>query len=158
MNIRCPCCGAVNSLDALLAHDDARAALDRLADLGGELTRLLVRYCGLFRPEKSVLSMPRLAKLLTELQAGIDARRIERGGKTCDAPPEAWLWALQQVLEARDSGRLVPPLKNHGYLYTVLANWQPEAAVSSGGNTVRVMESAPSKTRGGLASLNEMKR
>ena len=102
--------------------------------------------------------MPRLARLLAELQAGIDAQSIERGGKTCDAPPEAWLWALQQVLEARDSGRLAPPLKNHGYLYTVLANWQPEAAVSSGGNTVRVMETAPSKTRGGLATLANMKR
>ena len=158
MNIRCPCCGAVNSLDALIAHDDARAALDRLADLGGELTRLLVRYCGLFRPEKSVLSMPRLAKLLTELQAGIDAGRIERGGTLYDAPPAAWLWALQQVLEARDSGRLVPPLKNHGYLYTVLANWQPEAVAGSSSGAVRIVETMPSKTRDGITSLNNMKR
>ena len=158
MNIRCPCCGAINSLDALVAHDDARAALQQLADCGGELTRLLVRYCGLFRPAKSALTMARLAKLLAELQEGIGAQRIERGGTLYDAPPAAWLWALQQVLEARDSGRLVPPLKNHGYLYTVLANWQPEATVSSGGNTVRAMETAPSKTRGGLASLASMKR
>lgn len=158
MNLRCPCCGAVNSLDALVAHDDARAALQQLADCGGELTRLLVRYCGLFRPSKSALSMPRLAKLLAELHAGIEAQRIERGGVSYDAPPAAWLWALQQVLDARDSGRLMPPLKNHGYLYTVLANWQPAAVAGSSSGAVRIVETMPSKTRDGITSLNNMKR
>lgn len=56
MKTRCPCCGATMSLDALLAHDDARDALRALVALGGELGKGAVIYAGMHRPGKSELS------------------------------------------------------------------------------------------------------
>ena len=49
MKTRCPCCGAENSLDALLAHDEARDAMLALMQAGGETARLAVQYVALFR-------------------------------------------------------------------------------------------------------------
>ena len=38
MKTRCPCCGAENSLDALIAHEQARQSLWTLANIGGAMT------------------------------------------------------------------------------------------------------------------------
>lgn len=129
MKIRCPNCGASMSLDALLAHDEAREALRLLSALGGELSRLTLRYLGLFRPAQTELSFSRLAKLLNELLPDMQAQRIIRGGVVHDAPPEAWLWAMQQVIAARDAGSLKLPLKSHGYLHEILTAWRGTALV-----------------------------
>ena len=129
MKTRCPNCGATLSLDALIAHDDARTALRLLVQLGGDLATLTVRYLGLFRPTQTELTFARVAKLLGEILPDIQAQRIERKGAVYDAPPAAWLWAMQEVLVTRDSGKLTLPLKNHGYLYEVLTHYSP-AAVS----------------------------
>lgn len=111
MKTRCPNCGATLSLDALIAHDDARAALRLLVQLGGDLATLTVRYLGLFRPTQTELTFARVAKLLGEILPDIQAQRIERKGAVYDAPPAAWLWAMQEVLVTRDSGKLTLPLK-----------------------------------------------
>lgn len=124
MKTRCPVCGAENSLDALIAHDEARELLWTMAQIGGDLTRQLVKYLGLFRPEKSSLSGVRMAKLLAELRPDILSQRIQRDGKVTEAPPAAWVWAIGEVLSARDVGTLKTPLKSHGYLYEVLSNWR----------------------------------
>ena len=128
MKTRCPNCGATLSLDALIAHDDARAALRLLVQLGGDLATLTVRYLGLFRPTQTELTFARVAKLLGEILPDIQAQRIERKGAVYDAPPAAWLWAMQEVLVTRDSGKLTLPLKNHGYLYEVLTHYRRAAA------------------------------
>lgn len=57
MKTRCPCCGCENSLDALLAHEEARAAVWAVAQLGGETVKLAVQYLGLFRPVKTSLAV-----------------------------------------------------------------------------------------------------
>ena len=50
MKITCPACGSINSLDSLLAHDAARAALAQAYALSAPLGVALLRYLSLFRP------------------------------------------------------------------------------------------------------------
>lgn len=126
MKTRCPCCGAENSLDALVAHEDARAAVWAVAQAGGETVRLAVKYLGLFRPAKSSLSFARMTTLLEELLPDLNRRAIRRDGREYPAPPEAWRYAFTEVLNRRGSLKL--PLKSHGYLYEIIAGWQGQAA------------------------------
>jgi hypothetical protein len=125
MKTRCPNCGAVMSLDALMTHDAAREALALVFALSGPLGSAVTRYIGLFRPAQRELSLDRVAKLLREIVPDMQAQRIERGGQVYPAPPEAWVWAIGQALEARDTGRLKLPLTGHGWLYEVISNWRP---------------------------------
>lgn len=124
MKTRCPCCGAENSLDALLAHEDAREAVWAVAQVGGEIGRLAVQYIALFRPANSSLSMGRMAKLLGEILPDIQRGAITRDRIEYPAPPEAWVYAMREMLTRRSSGSLKLPLKSHGYLYEIIAGWQ----------------------------------
>lgn len=157
MKLRCPNCGATHSLDALIAHDDARAALKLLVQLGGETAAMTMRYLGLFRPAKTELTFARVASLLAALLPDMQAQRIERGGQVYDAPPAAWLWAMQQTLAARDAGKLKTPLKNHGYLYEIISNYRAEANVVTAASQTTA-QSAPGKVVGAIAALEGLKR
>lgn len=156
MKTRCPACGATSSLDVLLAHEDASRALAAVFKLSGTLGSAVVRYLGLFRPVQRDLTMDRVAKLLNELLPDLQAQRITRNGQMFDAPPEAWVWSIEQALTARDVGRLKLPLKNHGWLYEVMSGWRPAA-----GNVTALAPLAPnkpsttSKTLKGIAALEE---
>lgn len=127
MKLRCPACGTSASLDVLLAHDGARDALAQVFRLSGALGGALVRYLGLFRPESRELSLDRVARLLGEVLPDLQSGLIVRKGATHEAPPEAWIWAIEQAVLARDSGRLALPLKGHGWLYEVISTWLPSA-------------------------------
>lgn len=154
MNCRCPNCGAVYSLDALLANDDAREALRAISELGGDFAKLVVRYCGLFRPAQSQLTFARLAKLINELLPAIKAQRIERGGRVYDAPPAAWAWAITQMLDIRDANKLETPLKSHGYLYEVISKYRPESTLCP----IDKPASQPVSIDQGLAGINKYRR
>ena len=160
MKTRCPCCGAENSLDALLAHEEARQSLWAVAQIGGPMSTGLVRYLGLFRPEKSALSQARMATLMAELLPMVQAGHIQRDGKTYAAPPAAWAHAFSEVLAARDAGRLKTPLKSHGYLLEVISKWQGQGEIVPVPTTAPVADrpaAAPtSKTVGAMAALEEM--
>lgn len=132
MMIKCPSCGAQTSLDVLVQDRAAADALALALRLSGGIGDALLRYLALHRPAKSALSMPRVAKLLSELLPAIQSQRIERNGQTYEAPPEAWAWAVESMLCARDAGRLQTPLKSHGYLYEVLSKWQATAPPRGG--------------------------
>lgn len=67
MNIKCPNCGAVHSLDSLINDAEASAVLRTVLEMDAELGKAAIRYIGLFRPAKSQLSWARTAKLLNEL-------------------------------------------------------------------------------------------
>ncbi len=157
MKTRCPNCGAVMSLDALMAHEAAREALALVFQLSGALGSSVTRYLGLFRPAQRELSMDRVAKLLREIVPDMQAQRIERGGAVCPAPAEAWIWAIGQALEARDTGRLKLPLTGHGWLYEVISGWRPTAP---GGVAVptQVVTGRPSRTLGAIAALEDRAR
>lgn len=126
MKTRCPACGAVASLEVLLTHDDARSLMVALAGISDELAKAALRYLGLFRPGERDLSWARAAKLLGELVPLIQAGEITRKRQSYPAPREAWVWAFNRVIEARDSGKLIPPLTSHGFLLENLTFWTPD--------------------------------
>lgn len=59
MKVKCSACGAVHSLDALVANQAASDALNAALLVNGELGRALIGYLGLFRPAKSSLTLPK---------------------------------------------------------------------------------------------------
>ena len=160
MKTRCPCCGASMSLDSLIAHEGSREVLQLAFKLSAPVGGALLRYLSLFRPNNQELSMNRVAKLLNELLPDIQAQRISRDGVVFPAPIESWLYAIDQALVARDEGRLKTPLKSHGWLYEVMANYRPSTAVITQSISQPVSEksrSPKSKTLAGLAALEDLK-
>ena len=161
MKTRCPCCGAENSLDALIAHEQARQSMWTLANIGGPMTQGLVQYLGLFRPSKSSLSQARMYSLMSELIPDIRAGEIRRNGQVHPAPVAAWTYAFNEVLTARDSGRLKTPLKSHGYLYEIIAGWvgnTPVEAVPAAPAQLAQQQAAPSSTIQAAAAGEKFKR
>jgi len=157
MNIKCPNCGAVHSLDSLINDADASAVLRAVLEMDVEMGKAAIRYVGLFRPAKSQLSWSRTAKLLNELLPMIKAQEAVRDGVSSPAPAEAWLHGFNETVNARDQGRLKLPLKSHGYLLEIVSQWQgPGLPSPQSSPTGRVGEgSAPSKLRQGVAALGE---
>ncbi|WP_107987196.1 hypothetical protein [Neisseria mucosa] len=157
MNIKCPNCGAVHSLDSLINDADASAVLRAVLEMDAELGKAAIRYVGLFRPAKSQLSWSRTAKLLNELLSMMKAQTAERDGVSSPAPAEAWLHGFNETVNARDQGRLKLPLKSHGYLLEIVSQWQGSGLSSPQSSpTGRVGEGgAPSKLRQGVAALGE---
>ena len=157
MNIKCPNCGAVHSLDSLINDADASAVLKAVLEMDAELGKAAIRYIGLFRPAKSQLSWARTAKLLNELLPMIKAQEAARDGVCFPAPTEAWIHGLNETVNARDQGRLKLPLKSHGYLLEIVSQWQGSGLPSPQSSpTGRVGEGgAPSKLRQGVAALGE---
>ena len=135
MKTRCPCCGAENSLDALIAHEGARQVVWAAAQVGGEVGKLAVQYIALFRPTKTALTFERMAKLLGELLPDMERGAISRNSLEYPAPPEAWIYGFRELLARRNVGSLKLPLKSHGYLYEVISGWQ--------GQGLQTMPAAP---------------
>lgn len=120
MRLTCPCCGCVASVEAWLADADARQVMALAMSLPGSLGPSLLRYLSLFRPAHRALGWDRALKLLQELEAPIRQATLQRHGRPWAAPLALWQAALDQVLAARDEGRLKLPLKSHGYLYEIV--------------------------------------
>ena len=157
MRTRCPSCGATLSLDALVAHEGAREAPCHCLQALRHGRRGLVRYLSLFRPEARELTMDRVGKLLAEVLPDIQAGRIMRNGQVYEAQ-EAWVWAIEQGLAARDAGRLKTPLKGHGWLYEVIANYRPTVTNLVVDGTPRLaVTKASSKTLSSIAALESFK-
>jgi hypothetical protein len=125
MRLTCPCCGAQNSLEALLTDAAARQAVAAALALPG-LGDRLTRYLGLFRPTGGRgLTWDRVARLLEELNAALAAGQVERHGQVWPAPLDYWKIALDQMLDNRPT--LTLPLKTHGYLYEVVTGLSRKA-------------------------------
>ncbi|MDG6235437.1 hypothetical protein [Glaesserella parasuis] len=123
MKVKCSACGAIHSLDALVANEAASQALNAALLINGELGRALIGYLGLFRPTESSLTFKRVITLLNELTPMITAQTIKRDRDTFPAPPEAWIYAINQMLANRQTLKL--PLKSHGYLLEIIASYKP---------------------------------
>lgn len=159
MKTRCPCCGAENSLDALIGNDDARDAVLAVIAIGGELPKLAVQYIGLFRPAKTSLTWARTAKLLNDILPDIRRGAITRERVEYPAPAEAWLYGFRELLARRNAGGLKLPLKSHGYLYEVLAGWQGQG-LRPAATLANPQTNVPdgSQTLGALAKLQGLRR
>lgn len=110
------------SLDVLLQHDGASQAVLSAMALNGEFGRLAVQYLGLFRPEKTALTMERLAKLLNELLEVVNANGFMRNGQQISTSLDGWIDGLQAVLANRQS--IKRPLTSHNYLFEVVSQRQ----------------------------------
>ena len=155
MKTRCPCCGAENSLDALIAHDEAREAIWAVAQLSGKTGKLAMQYIALFRPSNTALTWSRMTKLINELLPMMTKAEIERNRVMYPAPIEAWEYAFEAVLAQRSSLKL--PLKSHGYLLEVIASWQGQGLRA---NTTELAETAnqTSQTLNAVAALQGLKK
>ena len=160
MNTKCPNCGAVHSLDSLLGNDGATELIQAALEFDAAVGKLAVRYVGLFRPAKSQLTFARAAKLLGELLPDIKAGQISRDGVICPAPPEAWIYGFQTALDARDAGRVKPPLKSHGYLYEIISKWQPVGLPATANRPQQdaLPAAKPSQTLTAAAALQAAKK
>ena len=161
MLIKCPCCGAQNSLETIVSDRAAADALALALRLPGGVGPAMLSYLSLHRPAKSALSMRRVASLLGELLPAVEAGRIERNGQMHDAPPAAWAWAVEQMISMRDAGRLSTPLKSHGYLFEVIASagWRADAfaadaaAIAAVPNIPQKQNSSTGRQLAGLSAL-----
>ena len=157
MNIKCPNCGAVHSLDSLINDAEASSVLRTVLEMDAEMGKAAIRYVGLFRPAKSQLSWARTAKLLNELLPMIKAQEAARDGVCFSAPAEAWIHGFNETVNARDQGRLKLPLKSQGYLLEIVSQWlgsglpSPQPSPTGRGGE----GGAPSKLRQGVAALGE---
>ncbi|MFV2030541.1 hypothetical protein [Neisseria sp. S1] len=158
MNLKCPNCGAVHSLDSLIGNDGAADLVKAVLEFDAAIGKAAIRYVGLFRPAKSQLTFARTAKLLGELLQDIKAREISRDGVVYPAPPEAWVYGFQTVVEARDAGRLKLPLKSHGYLYEVISGWSPSEATVPAVSREPAAKAKHSQTLTAAASLQGLKK
>lgn len=120
MRVSCPACGAELTLDAMLSHEGARQAVAAAMTVSPALADRLMKYLGLFRPARRQLTMDRVAALLNELLPMIQAQKVERAGRSYDTILDTWKQALDQMLRARDAGKLTLPLKSHGYLLEIV--------------------------------------
>ncbi|WP_439235164.1 hypothetical protein [Lonepinella koalarum] len=150
MKCKCPACGAVLSLDVLLQHEQASQAVFSALSINGEFGRLAVQYLGLFRPEKTMLTMERLAKVLNELLDIVNAGGFKRNGQQVNTSLDSWIDGLNAVLTNRHA--IKRPLTSHNYLLEVVSQRQ--------GRVVRVINHTESrqfesKTGKAVASLVE---
>lgn len=125
MKLSCPACGSVASLDVLLGHEGARDAVMAAMAMPAPIGKIMVQYLGLFRPAQRNLSMDRLANLINELLPMIAEAKIERHGRIWGAPQDYWKMAMEDMLIKRD--KLTLPLKNHGYLLTIIEGYSSKA-------------------------------
>ena len=158
MKVKCPSCGASMSLDVLIAHDEARDALVALSGISDELVKACLKYLTLFRPAERDLTFARVAKLVGEIAPMIRTAEISRNRQIHPAPREAWIWAFNRCLEARDAGKLKPPLTSHGYLLENITFWSPEKTagmeVAVSGTAVQAI-GQNSKLRQGVNAMNQ---
>ena len=121
MKFACPSCGALMSLDVVVAHDGAREAVQTALQMPAPIGKLLIQYVALFRPAKRQLTLDRLASLLGELLPMIRSAQITRDGRVWPAPQEVWPAALQEMLDRDKAKPFTRPLKSHGYLLEIIA-------------------------------------
>jgi hypothetical protein len=119
--IACPVCSSELSLEHLLGHLDDEQAFSRLVALSVPMAHLVVRYIGLFTPEKQRLTLRKKVRLIQQLLPDLQREAITHRGRDWPAPLEHWGKGIEQMLAARAAGRLDLPMSGHGYLYAVLA-------------------------------------
>ena len=121
-DLSCPVCGAEFDLAVLFAHETDQRALARLAAVSIPLGARVLQYVALFTPPKQRLTAAKKIKLLLQLLPDLERCAITHKGRDWPVPLSAWAQAIDQMLAARDAGRLELPMKGHGYLHAVLSS------------------------------------
>jgi hypothetical protein len=129
--LACPVCGTDLELGHLFVDADHRAAVTRLIETALPLGALLLQYTRLFAPPKTRLTTRKQVRIILQLLPDLERRAIDRAGRQWPVPLTLWAQGMEQMLAARDAGRLELPMKGHGYLYTILAGLADKAAASA---------------------------
>lgn len=119
--VACPACGTEITLEHLVGALDDEQAFARLIALSIPMAHLVVQYISLFAPEKQRLTLRKKVRIIQQLLPDLRRLAITHKGRDWPAPAEAWQQAIEQMLAARNAGRLQVPMSGHGYLYATLA-------------------------------------
>lgn len=120
--LSCHRCGANLTLDALLVNADDRAVVMELLSNGTPLGAAMARYISLFAPPKTSLTLRKQIRLAKELMHDIKRAAINHRGREWAVPVKLWEQGIDQMLQARDAGKLDLPMANHRYLYAILSS------------------------------------
>lgn len=123
----CPMCAAELTIEQLFAHAETRQAFARLAALSLPLGGRVLAYVGLFAPTKNRMSLARKVKVIEQLLPDLARGVIERKGREWQVSADHWCDAIEQMLAARDAGKIALPLTGHGYLYEILCSLADKA-------------------------------
>jgi len=118
MKLKCPACGAENSLDAW-HQPDVKAFMELLIQIPTPVLKLIPPYLALFRPQKTGLTWRKAYKILSDLNELIKTGIIQVQGKA-SIPCRAAHWAegMQKMLAQEYC--IERPLPNHNYLRKVV--------------------------------------
>lgn len=155
----CPVCGAELDLAVLFAHEHNDRALARLVAVGVPVGASVLRYLGLFQPPRQRLTAAKKIKLILQLLPDIERKAITWKGRDWRAPPAAWAQAIDQMLAARDLGRLELPMKGHGYLFAILAGMADKQEAEAEQEREQQQRTGPrAPTVNGPASVSDLVR
>lgn len=122
LDLSCPVCGAGLALDHLFVDADNRAAVARLVAVALPLGGPLLQYTRLFAPPKTALTQRKQVRIILQLLPDLERGAITHRGRDWAVPLSVWAQGIDQMLQARDAGRLELPMKGHGYLYAILTS------------------------------------
>ena len=156
-DLSCPVCGTELDLAALFAHETDQRALARLAAVSIPLGARVLQYVALFTPPKQRLTAAKKIKLLLQLLPDLERCAITHKGRDWPVPLSAWAQAIDQMLAARDAGRLELPMKGHGYLHAILAGMADKAEATHEQAREQQLRTGPrAATVNGLASVADL--
>ena len=118
----CPMCGIHLDLGHLIVAADDRAAFLRLLEVSLPIGATLLRYVQLFAPPKTSLTQRKQARIIVQLLPDLQRAAITHRGREWSVPLKVWQAGIDQMLAARDAGKLELPMKGHGYLYAILSS------------------------------------
>ena len=119
-DLSCPVCGAEFDLAVLFKSEESRRTFDHITAHCSPLKARLAQYAALFKPPKHKLGTDKALRIIKTLLPDIERAAITWNGREWAAPLPAWAQAIDQMLERRNAGTLVLPMKNHNYLFSVL--------------------------------------
>ncbi len=118
--LNCPVCGTGLTMAHLFVNADDRAAMLRLLALSTPIGAAVSRYISLFTPPKTSLTLRKQVRIVLQLLPDLERRAITHRGRDWAAPLKVWEAGIDQMLAARDAGKLDLPMKGHAYLYSIL--------------------------------------
>lgn len=156
MKTRCHNCGATSSLDLLVSTNSAGRAFVAAFNVPPAIAPLMLKYLGLFRPVNRELAFGRATTLISEITPFINNGKLTFDRQTTDAPLAAWSWGINQVLVARDTGKLTVPMSNHNYLYRIVQGYDHRKHATEGDSTVQAWSGETST--GATIQLNGLRK
>ena len=124
----CPCCRYEGDLTAFLVSDEARIAINTLAQTNpvvNDWLKPLLLYVRLFAPVGEQMGYKQLTRLCSEVAVLVGKVSIEHRGAMYSVTPSIWQKGFDIVRECKT---LNLPLTNHSYLLGVVGNLAAEWA------------------------------